>query len=181
MSDVKKGYFEAALSDFVFDVAAGGAIRHLVDSGYAVSRIMERLTYTMPRSRVEKAVFRYMCESGILCVDLPVEPEQIYRLSLCGKKDDKAVEKMIECIGRWGVENSYLECPFGNWIRHDNECFTGILSCLNGREQEYLKETAWEKDIMYHRLNDRMREITGKLLRHTEEIWVCCFINNDSR
>lgn len=176
MAEEKQRYFEEALSDFVFDVAAGGAIRHLADSGYSVSQIMERLTYPTPRPRVEKAVYRYMRESGILCADLSAEPERIYRLNLCGVKDKKAIEKMIEGIDRWGVENSYLECPFGNWIRNDNECFSHILSCLNVREQAYLKETAWEKDIMYHRLNDRMREITGKLIRHTENTWVCCFI-----
>lgn len=176
MAEEKQRYFEAALSDFVFDVAAGGAVRHLVDSGYGISQIMDRLTYPVPRSGVEKAVSRYMRESGILCIELPAEPERIHRISLCGRDDKKAIEKMIEGIDRWGVENSYLECPFGDWIRHNNEYFSHMLSCLNARERAYLTENTWERDLMYHRLNDRMREITGKFIRHTEETWVCCYI-----
>ena len=176
MAEEKQKYFQEALSDFVYDVAAGGAIRHLVDSGYSISQIMEKLTYPMPRTRVEKMAARHMRESGILLADLPAAPERICRLSLCGQKDSKASEKMIEGIGRWGVENSYLECPFGDWIRHNNERFSHVLACLNAREKAYLAETTWEKDLMYHRLNGRMREITGKLIRHTDETWVCCFL-----
>ena len=41
MQENRPKYFEAALSDFVFDVAAGGAIRHLVDRGYSVEQMMK--------------------------------------------------------------------------------------------------------------------------------------------
>lgn len=41
LKEGKEGYFEAALSDFAFDVAAGGAIRHLVDRGYSVGQIVK--------------------------------------------------------------------------------------------------------------------------------------------
>ena len=36
-------YFENALSGFVFDMAAGNAIRHLADKGYTVKRIKNSL------------------------------------------------------------------------------------------------------------------------------------------
>ena len=70
-------YFEEALSNFVHDVASGGAIRHLVESGYSVNQIMERLDYPTPRERVEKTVYQYMTESGILLSQLPVKEEMM--------------------------------------------------------------------------------------------------------
>ena len=73
VKEEKKGYFEAALSDFVFDVAAGGAIRHLADRGHSVEQIMDELSYPVPRAKVEKAFYRYLLESGILIKRLPDE------------------------------------------------------------------------------------------------------------
>lgn len=37
--------FQSALSDFTYDVACGGAIRHLADLGYTVHQITERLDF----------------------------------------------------------------------------------------------------------------------------------------
>ena len=79
-------YFEEALSNFVHDVASGGAIRHLVDSGYSVDQIKERLDYPTPRERVEKTVYKYMTESGILLSQLPVKEEMMEKHFLKSRK-----------------------------------------------------------------------------------------------
>lgn len=44
-------YFQNALSSFVTDAACGGAIRHLVDIGYTLDQIVERLDYPAPGPR----------------------------------------------------------------------------------------------------------------------------------
>lgn len=66
MKDGNENYFEAALSDFVFDVAAGGSIRHLTDRGYSVEQIMRELSYPVPRARVEKAVYRHLIQLSLI-------------------------------------------------------------------------------------------------------------------
>lgn len=176
MSEEKKGYFEAALSDFVFDVAAGGAIRHLVDRGHSVEQIMKELDYPVPRAKVEKAVYRHLTESGILIDQLPSEDGKM-RIHLLQEKDSrKLYEAMTRYIEEYGIENSYMECPFGKWMKNDENKLLQVLSCLTSREQEYILGIRWDRNVMYHRLNDRMREIAIKLSRHTEDVWNFYFI-----
>ena len=179
MSDEKKGYFEAALSDFVFDVAAGGAIRHLVDRGHSVEQIMKELDYPVPRPRVEKAVYRYLTESGILLDKIPDEDEKVHIHLLQEKDSRKLYEAMADNIERYGEKNSYMECPFGMWMKNDEGKLKQVISCLTSREQEYIFGIRWERNIMYHRLNERMREIGMKLSGHTNEEWKFYFIESE--
>lgn len=176
----KKGYFEDALSDFVFDVAAGGAIRHLVDRGHSVEQIVKELDYPVPYAKVEKAVCRYLSETGIL---LPQLPEGAKELPVCrpaGKMRGNACQSLMRFLEEYGEENCYLECPFGLWQMQNvqNEKKTEndsrmkqALSCLTSREQEYILGIRWEQHIMYHRLTSRMREISMKLLKNKGEEW----------
>lgn len=167
----KESYFQTALSDFTFDVAAGGAIRHLTDRGYSVEQIMRELSYPVPRARVEKAVYRHLLESRILLPELPAEDSTMRIKFLQGDKSVRFPEILAKDIAENGEENAYMECPFGAWLKKDEKRLEQNLACLTGREREYLLGIHWEKDIMYHRLNDRMREIGLKLVRETEETW----------
>ena len=54
------GYFEEALSNFTREFAYGGAIRHLVDLGYTVDRIVKEMQYPIPRESIEKIANQYM-------------------------------------------------------------------------------------------------------------------------
>lgn len=169
--DGQKGYFEAALSDFVFDVAAGGAIRHLVDRGHSVEQIMGELDYPVPRVRVEKAVYRHLLETGILLDKLPDESDGRQFCLLQEKVREKMPGALAAYIEKYGEENVYMECPFGGWRKRDEQKLHEVTSCLTSREQEYILGILWERNVMYHRLNSRMREIAMKLVRHTEEEW----------
>ena len=44
---------------FTMDFAYGGAIRHLVDHGYTVDRIVKEFHYPISRDSIEKIVDRY--------------------------------------------------------------------------------------------------------------------------
>lgn len=174
MEEQKGGYFEAALSDFVFDVAAGGAIRHLTDRGHSVEQIMKELDYPVPRQRVEKAVYRHLTESGILLGRLPAEDGKmkLHLLQTGGGEDkSKFLKTLAEYIEKYGERNSYMECPFGIWKEDDEERLQQVTACLTSREREYILGIRWERHLMYHRLNDRMREIGMKLAAGTEEAW----------
>lgn len=161
-------YFEEALSDFTHDMASGGAIRHLVESGYSVNQIMERLDFPTPKERVEKTVYRYMTESGMLLSKLPVENADM-KVHLCKSKKRKVIRQVLaEYIHANGEENSYMCCPFGGLIRQNSEMLKGMLQDLTGREREYILGIPWKQDIMYHRLNGRMLEI-GILLAANPE------------
>ncbi len=160
-------YFEDALSNFVHDMASGGAIRHLVDMGYSVDRIMEQLDYPTPRKRVEKTVYQYMMESGILIDTLPIEETAMKRSRLKNVSRPFISQRLREQIQKNGEDNAYMQCPFGKWIRENQTEYLEQLSCLTGREKEYILGIPWHEDIMYHRLNDRMLEIGIELAVHS--------------
>lgn len=167
--DDEPRYFEDALSDFIHEMTSAGAIRHLVDAGYSVEQIMNELDYPTPRKRVEQTVYRYMMESGILLVRLPVREEAMRRYSLNHPSIKELSKILQEKMGRNGLENSYVSCPFGAYMQRNTELLRKHLSCLTNREQEYIWGIRWNQDIMYHRLNDPMLEI-GKYLAVKSEL-----------
>lgn len=171
-------YFEEALSNFVHDVASGGAIRHLVDSGYSVNQIMERLDYPTPRERVEKAVYKYMTESGILLSQLPVDDETMQKYFLNNSKRVVIRQTLAERIEKNGEENSYMECPFGKIINKDRDTLDKMLSDLTARERDYILGLPWKEDVMYHRLNSRMLEIGVLLAANPEYAYQFYFLKS---
>lgn len=64
-------YFKKALSNFTFEAASGGAIRHLADLGYPVSRIAKKLTFPTPYERVQKTVWEHFLDTGVLRMEEP--------------------------------------------------------------------------------------------------------------
>lgn len=67
----EQDYFKAALADFTFEAASGGAIRHLADLGYTVKQITEQLSFPTPYQRVQKAVRERLLETGVLLLEEP--------------------------------------------------------------------------------------------------------------
>lgn len=59
-------YFQNALSGFTTEAACGGAVRHLVDSGYTLDQIVSRLDYPASRAKVQRIMMDYLYESHIL-------------------------------------------------------------------------------------------------------------------
>ncbi len=164
----KQKYFEEALSDFVHDVASGRAIRHLVSSGYTTDQIMQRLDFPTPRERVEQTVYRCMTESGTLLESLPVPEENMETVFLKDAKPAQLAALLSEYLGADGEEFSYVSCPFGT-IRRDREIrLARMMACLTAREREYLLGIPWKMQIMYHRLNSRMWEISLQMAVHSD-------------
>lgn len=67
----KQDYFQAALANFTFDVASGGAIRHLADLGYTAAQIKKRLDFPTPFDRVQQAVWEHFLDNGTLRLEEP--------------------------------------------------------------------------------------------------------------
>lgn len=64
-------YFKSALSDFTYEAASGGAIRHLTDLGYTVKQISEQLSFPTPYARVQKTVWQRLQETGVILTEEP--------------------------------------------------------------------------------------------------------------
>ncbi len=174
----QSGYFEEALSDFVHDVASGGAIRHLVESGYSVEQIIEKLDFPTSRERVEKTVYRYMTESGMLLSELPVHEEAMKKHFLKKQKRGLIRQTLAECLAINGQETSYMRCPFGGIMKKDRSMLSKMLSDLTTREREYILGVPWKEDVMYHRLNSRMFEIGVLLAANPEYEYAFYFLKS---
>lgn len=171
-------YFQEALGDFVHDAASGGAIRHLLDLGYTTDAIMQRLEFPTPRERVEKTVYRYLIEKGVLMEELPVNRGNMKSVSVRISSEAELCALLRKYIDRNGEENSYVSCPFGT-IRRDRETrLWNMLSCLTAREREYIMGIPWKPQMMYHRLNSRMLEITVYLAVHSDLEMKICFLKS---
>lgn len=72
----KQEYFQSALADFAFDMASGGAIRHLADQGYTVEEIRKRLDFPTPPERVAQTMRKHFEETGVLLYGKPGQDGQ---------------------------------------------------------------------------------------------------------
>lgn len=91
MTDSDRNVFQTALSDFTFEAACGGAIRHLADSGCTAKQIMEKLDYPISGDRVRKALYKHLCDTGVILEKSPEEgfpetkPEYVLEYNSYGK------------------------------------------------------------------------------------------------
>lgn len=69
MSEQKN--FQKALSDFTYEAASGGAIRHLADLGYSIKQIEENLSFPTPYERIQKTVWEHFMDTGVLLLEEP--------------------------------------------------------------------------------------------------------------
>lgn len=67
----EQSYFQNALSNFTYETASGGAIRHLTDLGYTAKQIVERLDFPTPFARVQKEVWQRMIDTNVILLKEP--------------------------------------------------------------------------------------------------------------
>lgn len=73
MTGPEQNAFQNALSDFTFEAACGGAVRHLADSGCTAKQIIERLDYPVSGERVRKALYKHLCDRRVIIEQSPEE------------------------------------------------------------------------------------------------------------
>lgn len=182
--DNSQDFFGKAMGNFMHEMSGAGAIRHMVDQGYSIRQIMERLDYPTPQCRVEETALKHMLKQGILLESLPnrvslsgVRPEQgkrtepapeseetmitmgYRRTVICCPYDRKQLSEAIYSRKeRDGEASSYVLLPLGK-LKKDREA----LSCLSGRERDYLCGLPWKGGTVYHRLTGRMYETAMEL------------------
>ena len=67
----KENNFQKALSNFTFEVASDGAIRHLAGHGYTVPQISKKLNFPTPYERIQRIVWESMLDNRILLLEEP--------------------------------------------------------------------------------------------------------------
>lgn len=164
----RQKYFDEALTDFVYDMASGRAIRHLADAGYTTTQIMQELDYPTSRQKIEKTVFRHFTETGILLEQLPIPHESMAQSVFESTDEVQLYACLQKRLSQNGEENSYISCPFGLVGTGTDTALQKLLAPLTTREKEYILGIPWKPATMYHRLNRRMLEIGIQLAVHSD-------------
>lgn len=106
------------------------------------------------------------------------------------RRDGKLTELLYRKCRQNGETFSYISCTFG-FSKIDRNGFSASeerdvvketdLSCLNNRQREYIHGIIWEKPVVYHRLNQRMLEIVGKLYEAGVYGGTCFFMKSEEK
>lgn len=151
-----------ALSNFTFDMASAGLIRHMADAGYSVKQIKEATDYPVPIEKIAETVWDYYLEEGIILNDLDdiskEKTEYVMDIGKFGKRSFRQVKRKEES-DRVDI-NNYIACDFGIWKRHDEKRYADALALLDSRKRDYVDGLPWPDRRVYHILNVQMREIS---------------------
>ncbi len=185
-------YFKRALSDFAFEAAVGGEIRHLTDLGYTVRQIEERLDFPAPGRKVRQAAWERLLDTGAVLLEEPgagTARERVSYVKEYGKYGKPSFRKVGGGMGgrekacwaeslfseeRDGSLASVLSEKCGrngekdayaswNFGLYGPERREGLLRLLEEHQREYVEGLPWEGKTVYHRLDGRMRGIVARL------------------
>ncbi|MCM1057386.1 MAG: hypothetical protein NC517_07260 [Firmicutes bacterium] len=171
--------FRKALSDFAFDVASGGAIRHLTDLGYTVKQIQEQLDFPTPLARIQEAVWKRLTDSGVILLEEPGHLESKETVRYVREYDSygkASFRRVVEENPRPEAEGGFLACEFGIVRYRDTEKYGKVLAALDERQAEYIDGLPWPKRRVWHRADERMLEIERRLRTAGLEQGVCHMI-----
>ena len=182
MPESNQSTFQKALSNLTFETACGGAIRHLADKGYTAKQIMERLDYPVSFEHLREALYRHLCDTCVILEEPPdkglpeAKPQYVLEYNEYGKPSYRRIKDTeresgssagASTVWREAVcrelpavsEQAYLSCDFGI---ADSMAAKGI-TLLNSRQREYIEGILWPRRRVYHRLDQRMKEILCSL------------------
>ncbi len=157
-------YFNQALSDFVGDMAYGGALRHLADLGYTVDQMVKELDYPISRERAGAFVWRYYLDRGIILLKEPPEEPLIEKVSYVreyGKYGSAHYRRVVE--REEPPRKQYYPCDFGKKRYQDEPSFLRELEVLTERDREYILGLPWPLQQVYHAADQRMTRIMETL------------------
>lgn len=128
----RQEYFKQALSDFTFEAASNGAVRHLADRGYTAGQIVKMLDFPTPAWRVQKTVWEHFLEKGILLLEEP------------GKEIQKEKYEYVtdyDAYGRKSLRRVTVQESASGPV-----CFTEYRFCRDGKESlfEFLEKKCRE-------------------------------------
>lgn len=158
--------FRQSLSDFTFDVASGGAIRHLTDLGYTVGQIQEQLDFPTPLARIQEAVWKRLVDTGVISLEEPWKQKPKEKVNYVREYDSygkASFRRVLEINPQHEAAGNFLACEFGVFRYRDGEKYRKILAALDERQAEYIDGLPWPPRKVWHRADERMLEIERRL------------------
>jgi hypothetical protein len=150
--------FNKALSNFINDAAAGGAVRHLADLGYSISQIADNLDYPIPREKIAGYMWEHFVNIGKICLE---EPKQMQDIASFVKEQDSfgriSFRRVVTTVDN--SHKQYVKCEFGKLLYKKDEKFLQALQKLEEGDKEYVELLPWPLTPVYHELDERMNRI----------------------
>ena len=153
--------FKKALGNMTREVAYKAAVRHLTDNEYSLDQIMENLSYPVSRDEVQRTMYEYMLESGIICEELPDEDtvkEKVSYVMEEGAYGKKSYRRIVETDTTGKYE--YAPCDFGTL---DEIGWERLKKRLDKKDIEYVTGIPWPDKTVYHRMTERFKGIWSRL------------------
>ena len=170
---MEQTYFQRALSDFVYDVASGGAIRHLADLGYTVKQIQEKLAFPTPYERIRNTVWKHLLDTGVIFRENPAGAEE--KVEYVREYNQASFRRVTMPVSPSESRESCLLCCFGPLKMKDPERFKEVLGALEREQAEYIEGLPWGTERVFYRPNRRMLDIYHALARAGLSEGVCYF------
>lgn len=150
--------FNKALSNFINDAAAGGAVRHLADLGYSISQIADNLDYPIPKEKIAGYMWEHFVNIGKICLE---EPKQTQDIASFVKEQDSfgriSFRRVVTTVDN--SHKQYVKCEFGKLLYKKDENFLQALQKLEEGDKEYIELLPWPLTPVYHELDERMNRI----------------------
>ena len=150
--------FNKALSNFINDAAAGGAVRHLADLGYSISDIADSLDYPISKEKIAGYMWEHFVNIGKISLE---EPEASHEKVSFVKEQDSfgriSFRRVTEVVDN--SHKQYIKCDFGKQLYKNELEFQRMLMGLDGADAEYIKLLPWPLTPVYHELDERMERI----------------------
>lgn len=175
--------FRQALSDFTFDVASGGAIRHLTDLGYTVKQIQEQLDFPTPIARIQEGVWKRLVDTGVILLEEPLRQEPKEKVNYVREYDSygkASFRRVVETNPQPETAGAFLVCEFGLLQYRDEEKYRKVLGALDERQAEYIDGLPWPLKKVWHRADERMLEIERRLCAAGLEQGACHTFSQNS-
>ena len=150
--------FNKALGNFINDAAAGGAVRHLADLGYSISKISEELNYPISKERIAGFMWEHFLNTGKISLE---EPEPTHEKASFVKEQDEfgriSFRRVTETIDN--SKRNYIVCNYGKELYKSSPEFLYWLEKLEPSDREYIQLMPWPLTPVYHELDERMKRI----------------------
>ena len=167
MSDEKNSReFNKALFNFTFDLASGGAIRHLADLGYTVEEIRGKLDYPATPNQIAQTVWKHYVDTGVVCLENPEDAkpkEKVTYVSCKGEYGRTYFKQVVEKVEE-NKDKEYVKCEYGKMLYKDRDAFVKKLATLDKRDQDYILGLPWPLYPVWHIENEIISRVNAVIL-----------------
>jgi len=161
----EQSFFQDALTDFTSEIAYGDAVKRLVDEGFSLQQIMEKIDYPAPVKKVQKIIYNRLCETNVILEKVP-EHSGFTEHTYSDRK--KFWSELLKKCSKNSEKHSYVYFEIADYL----------LENLERRKAEYLSGINFENSKICHLIDFRMREILYELYEKEGFYAECYFLKS---